>query len=165
MAITFGKRVYESLNKQISEEFSSSYLYLAMSCVLKDMGLSGCASRLLRCSKEKSKNATEIIEHMQMRAGKIKLSALPAPKCDWRAPLHIFEEMFRNEQKNTIAVHAIYELALAEKDYQSQCFMPPLVTRQTEAEVSASLLLEKLRKMQSSDLGVFMFDAELADKS
>jgi ferritin len=165
MAVGFGKRVYDSLNKQISEEFSSSYLYLAMSCVLKDMGLEGCALRIRQISGEKYQNAIIILEHMQQRAAKIKLLPIPVAKQDWRAPLHIFEEMFRNEQKNTVAVNAVYEIAMAEKDYQTQCFMPPLVRKQVEAEVRAVVLLERLRKMQSSDLGVIMFDSGLAKQS
>jgi ferritin len=72
--------------------------------------------------------------------------------------------MQRHEQKVTGMINAIYESAIAEKDYQTQCFMSWFVMEQVEEEAVATSLLDRLRKMQSTDLGVLMFDAELAKR-
>jgi ferritin len=165
MGIGLGKRVYEALNKQITEEFASSYMYLAMSSVLKDMGLDGCSHWMMLQAKEESRHAMKIFEHMQDRSAKIKLLPIVASKQEWRAPLHIFEEMLRHEQKVTGMINAIYEIAIMEKDYQTQCFLSWFVNEQVEEEAVASSLLDKLRKMQNTELGVWMFDAELAKRS
>jgi ferritin len=164
MAVSVGKRSYEALNKQITDEFAFGYLCIAMSSVFKDMGLSGCASWMMRQSHEKYRSAMKIYEHMQQRSTKIKLLPIAAPKQEWRAPLHIFEEMVRNTQRDTQAVSTIYELALAEKDYQTQSFIMGFIDKQVEEEALVAGILDRLRKMQSTELGVLMFDAELAKK-
>ncbi|MDR1235869.1 MAG: ferritin [Holosporaceae bacterium] len=164
MAIGLGKRVYDSLNKQITDEFALEYLYIAMSSVFNDMGLEGCASWMMAQSKKKNRDAFEIYQYLQQRNAKIRLMPIAAPKQEWRAPLHIFEEMIRNAQKGTTTISAIYEMAISEKDYPSQHFILELVNKQTRDEAIISAVLDRLRKMQTSDLGVLMFDAELGKK-
>jgi ferritin len=164
MGVSFGKRVFDMLNKQISEELSLAYLYMAMSGVLRDMGLAGCALWMMKQSKGEYLQALKIFTHIQERSAKVKLLPIAAPKQDWRAPIHIFEEMLRHEQKNTVLINGIYEYSITEKDYQSLCFITEFVNEQVRKESEIAALFDKLRKMQSTELGVIMFDAELAKK-
>jgi ferritin len=164
MRVSLGKRVYEALNKQITEEFGSAYTYLSMSGVLNDMGLVGCSSWMKLQAKEECDHAIKMYNHLLERGAKVKLLPIPAPKQEWRAPLHIFEEVVRHEQKITALINGIYEVAIAEKDYPSQCFMTWFVNEQVEEEATAFELLDKLKKMQSTELGVMIFDAELAKR-
>ncbi|MCR5224844.1 MAG: ferritin [Alphaproteobacteria bacterium] len=164
MAISLGKRVAEILNRQITEEFSSSYLYMAMSAVLSDMGLEGCASWMMKQAEEEYRHGMKIFNHMLERGAKVKLLPIAASKQEWRAPLHIFEEMQRHEQKVTSLIHAIYEAAVADKDYSTMSFIQWFIDEQVEEESVATNLLDRLRKMQSSDLGVLMFDEELGKR-
>jgi len=162
MSVSFGKRTQDALNKQISEELASAYLYMGMASVLKDMGLDGCSHWMMLQAQEERGHAIKIFDHMLARNAKIKLLPIAAPKQDWRAPMHIFEEMLRHEQKVTTEINAIYEIAGTEKDYQTQCFISWFVQEQVEEESVAASLFDRLKKMQSTDLGVLMFDAELA---
>ncbi|MDR0753382.1 MAG: ferritin [Holosporaceae bacterium] len=164
MGVSFGKRVFDMLNKQISEEFGTAYLYLAMSGVLKDMGLAGCADWMMRQAQEGRCRAMKIYKHIQERGAKIKLLPVAAPKQEWRAPIHIFEEMLRHEQKNSVMINSIYEYAFLEKDYQSLCFVSEFVQAQVKKEATITGLFDKLRKMQSTEIGVIMFDAEFSQK-
>ena len=123
MMTSLGKRTYEVLNKQITEELASSYLYMSMSAVLSDMGLEGCASWMMKQAEEEYQHAMRIFHHLLVRGVKVKLLPIPASKQEWRAPLHIFEEMQRHEQKVTSLIYAIYEAAVADKDYASMAFI------------------------------------------
>lgn len=164
MVASVGKRSYEALNKQVTEELASSYLYMSMSAVLSDMGLDGCASWMMKQSEEEYQHAMKIFHHLLDRGVKVKLLPIPASKQEWRAPLHIFEEMQRHEQKVTSLIYAIYEAAVADKDYATISFIQWFIDEQVEEESIAADLLDRLRKMQSSDLGVLMFDNELAQR-
>lgn len=164
MSVSVGKRVHEILNKQITEEWASAYLYMSMSAVLSDMGLSGCASWMKKQAEEEYEHGLKIFNHLIDRGVKVKLLPIPASKQEWRAPLHIFEEMHRHEQKVTSLIYAIYEAAVADKDYATMSFIKWFIDEQVEEEATAADLLDKLRKMQSSDLGIMMFDAELAKR-
>lgn len=164
MVASVGKRTYEALNKQVTEELASSYLYMSMSAVLSDMGLDGCASWMMKQSEEEYQHAMKIFHHLLDRGVKVKLLPIPASKQEWRAPLHIFEEMQRHEQKVTTLIHSIYEAAVADKDYATMSFIQWFIDEQVEEESIAADLLDRLRKMQGSDLGVLMFDNELAQR-
>ncbi|MDR3187331.1 MAG: ferritin [Holosporaceae bacterium] len=161
MSATLGKRSGDLLNKQVNEELNSSYTYLAMSTIFKEMGLDGCSRWTMLQAKESSCNAMKVYDYLQLCGAKIKLLPLAAPKQEWRAPLHIFEELVRHQQRRNSLINSLYEVSVAEKDYQTQCFMAWFLEDQLKKESVALRLLDKLRKMQSSDLGVIMFDAEM----
>lgn len=165
MSISIGKRVYESLSKMVSEGLASSYLYLAMSAVFKDMGLNGCAKWMRIQSDEERARAMIVYDHILLRGHKIKFLPLPAPKQDWRAPLHIFEEMMRHEQKSTASLMAVYDYAMSDKDCQTLNFIQGLIESQIKEESTAASLLDRLQKMQGTDLGVILFDKELGERT
>lgn len=164
MSVIIGKRTYEILNKQVTEEFASSYLYLSMASVLHDMGLEGCAHWMQIQAEEERAHAMKIFDHIIKRGTKVKLLPIQAAKQEWRAPLHIFEEMVRHEQRVTLLIFAIYEAAVADKDYATLSFIQWFIDEQVEEEATAKAILDKLKKMQSSEIGVMQFDAELGQR-
>lgn len=164
MVTNVGKRVFENLNKQITDEMASAYTFLSMSGVFSDMGLNGCAKWTRSQFKEKIERGQKIFDHLLLRGAKVKLLPIPAPKHDWRASLHIFEEVIRLEQRTTTAFAAMVDIAMSEKDHGTVNFVRWFVDKQVEKDAFATYLLDRLRKMQSTDLGVLMFDKELADK-
>jgi ferritin len=164
MGSSIGKVACEALNKQVNEELSSAYMYMAMASVLKDMGLDGCSGWMKLQAKGDCLNAVKVYDHLLERGAKIRLLPVSAPKQDWRAPLHIFEEAVRREQRVTSLVNSIYEAANGEKDFQTQCFISAFITEQIQEEAKVATLMDRLRKMQSTDLGVMIFDSELAKR-
>ena len=164
MTISIAKHVYESLNRQITEELYSSYLYLSMSAALQDMGLEGCAHWMRIQAQEEKDHAMKIYDHILLRGHKVKLFAIDAPKHEWHSVLNIFEDMLEHEEKVTALIVKINEEAIAEKDYQTQNFIRWFVDEQVEEESEASRLLDRLKKMHSSELGVLMFDKELGER-
>jgi ferritin len=163
--MALGKKVGELLIKQVAEEYTSAYMYMGMAAVLKEMGLDGCASWMMRQAKEEAQHAMKVFNHLQDRGAKIKLLPINPPRGDWRAPLQIFDEMLKHEQRITAMITAIHESALAERDYASQNFISWFITEQVEEEATANALVNKLKKMQATDLGVIMFDDELAKRT
>jgi ferritin len=132
-----------------------------MYILLKDMGLAGCATWMLAKSQGKTAQTVELCDYICYRGAKIRLQPIPAPKQDWRAPLHIFEEIIRLEQKSAASLATIYEAAVADKDYPSQHFLMQFISKQMKREMSITKILERLRRMQATDIGVLTFDREL----
>lgn len=164
MATTIGKRVLDGLNKQINDEMVASYTYLSMSTVFSDMGLNGCSKWARFQFNEKIKDYTKIVDFVILRAAAIRLLPVPAPKRDWRAPLHIFEEVVRLEQRISLNFSTLTDLSVGEKDYASFEFLEFFVKKQAENDALATYLLDRIRKMQSTDIGVLMFDKELGER-
>lgn len=161
MSITLGKRAFEAVSKYMLREFSVSYNFLAMSCTFRDMGLVNCADWSLDRSEDNRSRAMEVFHHLESRGIKFKLAPLPVSRQDWRAPLHIFEEIYRQEQELSGLVSVVYESAIADKDYIMQQFIMNFFEKHLKSELNSLNLLNKLRKMQSSDIGVLEFDNEL----
>lgn len=161
MAITMGRRAFEAASKYILDEFTASYTYLSMSCVLRDMGLGNCADWALKTSEDNRSRAMDFIHHIEKRGVKIKLASIPVGRQDWRAPLHIFEEMYRLEQKLTDLLSAVLGSAIADKDYISQQFVMNFFDVHLQSEYRVMSLLNRLRKMQASEADVFKFDEEM----
>ena len=161
MSITLGKRAFEAASKYMLKEFSASYNLLAMSCTFRDMGLVNCADWSLNESEINRRRAMDIFHHLESRGIKFKLSPLSVSRQDWRDPLHIFEEIYRQEQELSVLVSVTYESAIADKDYIMQQFVMKLFEIHQKSELCSRNLLNKFRKMQSSDIGVFQFDSEL----
>ena len=161
MATPIGKRVYDALNKEITEHLMSAYFFLGAAGILKDMGLPGCAKWAVNNYKEIRTTAMEMFQFLMRRKAKARFLPIPAPKQDWRAPLHIFEEASRQMQRATGSIYTIYEYTMAEKDYSSQIMFMKWIEAKTSLEMKTVNLLERLRKMQSTDMGVFSFDAEM----
>ena len=161
MATPIGKRVYEALNKEITEHFMSAYFFLGAAGIFKDMGLPGCAKWAVASYKELRATAIEMFQFLMRRKVKARFLPIPAPKQDWRAPLHIFEEASRQMQRATGSIYTIYEFTMAEKDYSSQIAFMKWIEAKIAMETQTTNLLERLRKMQTTDIGVFTFDGEL----
>lgn len=161
MSITLGKRAFEAISRYMLREFTASYNFLAMSCTLRNMGLVNCAEWCLKESEDNRLRAMEVFHHLESRGIKFKLAPIPASRQDWRAPLHIFEEIYRQEQELSGVVSVVYESAMADKDYIMQQFVMNYFEKHLKSESDALNLLNRLRKMQSSDIGVLEFDAEL----
>jgi ferritin len=68
---------------------------------------------------------------------------------------------FRIGVKNASVLAAIYKSVLADKDYPSQYFLMQFMDKQTKREISITKILEHLRRMQMTDIGVLTFDNEL----
>ncbi|MBE6447330.1 MAG: hypothetical protein E7015_02465 [Alphaproteobacteria bacterium] len=161
MAVVIGKRAHEALSKCLTEEFCVAYAYLSMSCVFRDMGLRGCADWCLNRYEAVRQVGLKIMHHLEDRGAKFKLAAIPVLRQDWRAPLHIFEEAQRQEQKLYGLIATSYESALVDKDYVSQEFLLSFINNQGKVDSEISFLINRLKRMQSSDLGIFKFDDEL----
>ena len=130
MSVTFGKRIFESLNNQIKEELIIGYTLLSMSSVFADMNLKGCEQWAREQSQNRLQRSQKIFDHIILRGAKVKLMPIPAPKHDWRAPLHMFEEVSRIEQRTSGNFTAMVEIATAEKDYASLNFLQWFVEEQ-----------------------------------
>ncbi len=161
MSVALGKRSFEAVSRYMLREFTVFYNLLAMSCTLKNMGLANCSNLCLEKSESNRSRAMKVFHHLENRGIRFKLAPIPASRQDWRAPLHIFEEIYRQEQELSGLVSVVYESTLADKDFVMQQFIMNLFEDHLKSELEALNLLNRLRKMQSSDIGVFEFDAEL----
>ena len=158
------KKMEEALNKQLNAELFSSFLYLSMSADFQSKNFTGFAAWLEVQSKEENEHALKFYRYILERGGKIKLSAIDAPKNEWQTPLEAFQDTYEHEKKVTNMIYKLLELAIEEKDYATQEMLQWFVKEQVEEEAQTQLIVEHLKMAGDSKNGIMMIDHRLSKR-
>jgi len=158
------EKILKILNKQINEEFYSSYLYLSMSNYFSLVNLDGFAKWMKVQSQEEHVHAMKIYDYVLQRDGKVTLSKIETPKAVWKSPLEIFQETLKHEQHISACVNNIVNLAIQEKDHATTQFFQWFVGEQVEEEANAANIVEKMKMVGDNKNGIFMLDRELGQR-
>lgn len=158
------QRMQEAINEQINKEFYSSYLYLSMAAYFEDRNLPGFAHWLRLQAEEEREHAMKFYNHLIDRGGRVHLKAIDAPPTEWASPLEAFREVQQHEAKVTASIYALYELALAEKDYPAQTLLHWFVDEQVEEEKNAAEIVQHLELIKESGSALLMLDHRLGKR-
>ncbi len=159
-----GPKLTEALNKQINEEYYSSYLYLAIAAYFEDLNLDGCAHWMRMQAQEEWEHGMKIFDYMIERGARVELFAVAAPPKEWDSPVAAFQASLEHEQYMTGNINALADLAITEKDHATNNLLQWYVTEQVEEEATVEDILKKLEMMGSSGTGLFMMDRELKNR-
>lgn len=155
----------DALNQQINAELFSSYLYLSMSAYFEANDLKGMAHWMRIQSGEENAHAMRIFGFVNDRNGRVALTAIEAPKTEWKSPLEVFEEAYKHEQKITGMINDLMTLASIEKDGAGHDFLEWFCREQVEEEAAAQLIVAQLKLVGDNGLGRYMLDQQLGQRS
>ncbi|MFH1681786.1 MAG: ferritin [Candidatus Eisenbacteria bacterium] len=159
------KPMEKALNKQMNDEFRSSYLYLSMAAFFEGQNLKGFAHWMHAQAAEETAHGMKFFGFILDRGGKPVLEAIEAPPSAWKSPLDAFQAVYAHEQKVTTGIHKLVDLAAKEGDHPAHTFLQWFVTEQVEEEASADGVVQKLKMIGNMVQGVFMVDRELAQRA
>lgn len=159
-----GKTMQDAMNEQINKELFSSYLYLSMAAWFEDRNLPGFANWMRIQADEEREHAMKFYEFILERGGRVALKAIDAPKTDWASTLEAVEEVAAHEGKVSASIHALYELALKEKDYPAQVMLQWFITEQVEEEKNAAELVANMKMIEAHETAVLMLDHRLSKR-
>ncbi len=159
------KKLEAALNKQINEEYFSSYLYLAMAAYLEDMNLDGCAHWMRMQALEEYQHGMKLFDYVVDRGSRVELQAIQAPPKEWDSPVAAFQASLEHEQYMTGNINSLADLAIAEKDHATNNVMQWYIAEQVEEEASVDNILKKLAMMGDTGPGLFMMDRELKNRA
>lgn len=127
-------KVLTELNRQFNYELGAAHAYLAMSVWCAAQNFKGFAGFFAKQSSEEREHAEKLGKHLLDRGATPELAAVAAPKQDFRKLLDVVEQAQAMEQANTRGINAVYEAALAAKDYPAQVLMHWFINEQVEEE-------------------------------
>ncbi len=139
------KPIENILNKQVKKEADAAQTYLSYAIWADSEGFAGVANLLFRHSGEERNHMMKVIEYIQERGGRAKITALAAPQTDPKNLQECFEKIFQHEVDNSNAIYEIVNLSLQEKDWATWNFGQWFVKEQIEEETLALGLLDKLK--------------------
>jgi ferritin len=155
----------DALNEQIRHEFNSSYLYLAMAAQLESVSLSGAAHWMRLQSQEEWAHGMKIFGYLIDRGARVTLRGLAEPPGEFPGLTGLFEQVLAHERKVSGLIHAVYELAVGERDYPTQVMLQWFISEQVEEEKNAETILEQLRLVGDKGTALFMMDRALGARA
>jgi ferritin len=138
-------KVLAELNRQFNQELSAAHGYRALSLWCEDQNLQGFASCFAKQVAEEELHAGKIRTHLIDRGAMPELTAIPAPRQNFKSLLEIAEQAMAMEQANTRGIHAVYEASLAAKDYATQVLMHGFIGEQIEEEAWSMEMVERVQ--------------------
>jgi ferritin len=156
--------VEKALNKQITEEMYSSYIYLSMSAYLESINLPGFAKWMKAQWQEETIHAMKIFNYIIERGGKVELETIKEPPKSWKSVKEIFETAYKHEQYITAKIASLVELSTKEKDHATTSFLQWYVNEQVEEEASADLILQKINMVKEMSGGLYLLDKEISSR-
>ncbi len=157
--------VQEALNNQINAEIASAYLYLSMAAYFESKNFRGLAKWMEVQAREEWVHAMKIFHQVNQRNGRVILKQIDAPQTEWRSVLEVFEQTLSHELKVTEKIHALVKLATSECDYATLAFLQWFVTEQVEEETTATEIVERLKLIGESHVGLMMLDGQLGARA
>ncbi len=158
-------KLEKALNDQINLELSSAYAYLGMAAYFEHTALTGFGKWMEIQSGEELGHANRFFKYIVERGGRVTLGPLAEPKCDYKSALDAFKTSLSHEQKVSAAICAIYELAVADKDYATVSFLKWFLDEQVEEERNVGDILSKLELVGDNTSGLYQIDREAARRA
>jgi ferritin len=149
--MALSKTMNAKLNEQITSEFYSSQVYLAMACMFEEMGLKMLAKLYRKQTEEEREHALKILDFIPSVEGKVKLQAIPEPPAQYPSVLAAIEAALEHERTVTKQINELVALADEEKDYATRSFLNWYVDEQVE-EVQSQAQLAQIAKMVGNNL-------------
>lgn len=151
----------KALNAQINAEFWSAYLYLSMSVHFSAKGMKGVANWFAVQFKEEQDHAQIFVDYVLARGGRVTLAPIAEVPCEWESPLAAFEATLVHEKKVTADRRAVPS-AEADKVSATANKLVWFVDEQVEEEQNAQDIIDSLKMVDDSKMGLYMIDKELA---
>ncbi|MGA2787750.1 MAG: ferritin [Verrucomicrobiota bacterium] len=133
------------LNRQLNCELTAAQAYLGLSVWCASRNLTGFAAFFSKQSGEEREHAEKIMKHVHDRGIAPELTAIVAPKQSFKSLLEVVEQAQAMEEANTRGINAVYEAAVATKDYPAQVLMHWFIKEQVEEEAWAAELVDRVQ--------------------
>ncbi|MBP7829624.1 MAG: ferritin [Kiritimatiellae bacterium] len=154
-------KMAKAINGQINKELYSSYLYLAMSAQAEDLGLKGFANWFRVQAAEENGHAMKFFHYLGEQGARVKLAAIDQPPVEFKSAKAMFEETLKHEKYVTASIHALVDLALAEKDHATGSFLKWFVDEQVEEEANAQEIVDWLKLAGDAGNALLFLDSKL----
>jgi ferritin len=138
-------QVLAELNRQLNHELVAAHSYQALSLWCAGENLTGFAGFFAKQSTEEREHAAKIAKHLLDRDARPKLDAIAAPSQNFKSLLEVVHQAQVMEQGNTRGINAVYEAAIAAKDYPAQVLMHWFISEQVEEEAWCLEMAERVQ--------------------
>lgn len=163
-AMTINEKIASAFNNQVTAELEASMVYLQLSYVLDDLGLTGMRDWMKAQSKEELEHAQKFAQHLLDRDYTPQIGDIAPPKLDVTSAIEAFEASLAHEQKISGLIRELAAIQDAEKDYDSRALIDWFLNEQIEEEATVGEIIDRLRIAGDSGSGILRIDDELGSR-
>jgi ferritin len=149
-----------AFNCQANRELQTSLLMRALHYWADVHHHSGFAEFFDKQAEEEEGHAKQFFKHLADRDITPEVGPVEKQPSDFVDLVTVAKLLYDHERENTRAIHALYELALGERDFPAQVFLHPYISEQVEEEAWTDWLLERTRRATCAG-GLFTLDRHL----
>ena len=153
------------LNRQMTAEYYSFWLYTAMSGWAASKNRHGFAHWLALQAEEEKRHAERFFHYIIERHGTIQLDGIPKPPEQWDSFTALFTMVLEQERGVTAAIFQLAEAADAEGDRTTGLMLDWFIEEQAEEESQSLNLLEKVQAFSDFPAAFYALDREVALRS
>mmetsp|Transcript_28893 Transcript_28893/g.78284 ORF Transcript_28893/g.78284 Transcript_28893/m.78284 type:complete len:231 (-) Transcript_28893:1801-2493(-) len=133
-------------NKQVTQEFIASQVYLSASIWFDQNDWEGMAAYMLAESAEERQHGLGFVDFANKRNIPIELQVIPAPVSygEWSSPEDVWKSILELEQANTRSLLNLAEAANACHDFAVMAFLNPFHLQQVNEEDKIGSIIAKV---------------------
>lgn len=162
--MTINEKIASAFNNQVTAELEASMVYLQLSYVLDELGLTGMRDWMQAQSKEELVHAQKFAQHLLDRDYTPQIGDIAPPKLDVSTALEAFDAALAHEQKISGLIRELAAIQDAEKDYDSRALIDWFLSEQIEEEATVGEIIDRLRLAGNSGSGILRIDGELGSR-
>ncbi len=155
--------VLTALNTQLNKEFSSWYVYLAMSAYFDTAELRGFSAWMRSKAEEKRLHAMKLYDFIGYRNARRDLTPITPPANTWQSPAHALQFALEHEQSVSALCHEVFATARNHNDYATEVFLQWFVLEQVQQEAAMTEILAKTKRVGNDNL--FVVDAYVRQRT
>ena len=156
------KKMQNVLNAQVTAEFYSAHLYLAMSAYFESIDLPGAAAWMRVQFQEEQAHALKFVDYIIERDGRAVITDFDSPPKEWKSAMDAWKTTYEHEQHVTSLINKLMDVARSEGDHAAEIFLQWFVNEQVEEESSVKAIIQQLKMIGKSGDGQFLIDRELS---
>lgn len=156
------KELHEAILDQITFEYYSAHIYLAMAAYCHKNDLDGFANFFKIQFEEEHFHAMKFFEFMNEMDADVDIRAFDAPKNEYRDIIEVFEESLAHEKKVTARIYNLMDIATNDKEHATISFLKWFIDEQVEEEANFKGYLQKLKRSENDISMLYKMDDEMA---
>lgn len=156
------KELHAAIIDQITFEFYSSHVYLAMSAYCHRIDLDGFANFYKIQAEEERFHAMKFFNFLIEMDQDVTVNSFEIPRNEYKDIINVFEHSLEHEKEVTKRIYNLMDIAIKDGEHATRSFLQWYVDEQVEEEANFKGYLTKLKRSENDVSMLYNMDDELA---
>lgn len=156
------KELHEAILDQITFEFYSSHVYLAMAAYCHRIDLDGFANFYKIQAEEERFHAMKFFNFLIEMDEDVAISNFDMPSNSYGDIIEVFTDALAHEKIVTSRIYNLMDIAIKDGEHATRSFLQWYVDEQVEEEANFKGFLTKLKRSENDITMLYTMDDEMA---